>query len=144
MSPVVDLYFSFCAWKYFIAWLQFSLFIELALCFTLSCFIYGSHILWLRLWSEFPQALGLVELLHRQSMLETVYFTCSLPETIMTFDCRKSADVIKFGWSLFSCFWFRVQDPGTCALNITSWLMLQSILNSSLFYIEFWGVRWAP
>lgn len=68
-SQVVDLSFCLHAWTDLITCIQFSLFIQLAVCFTLPCFIYGSHVLWLQLGGEFLKGWGSFELFHRQCMI---------------------------------------------------------------------------
>lgn len=55
-TQIVDLSFFPYAWTDLITCIQFSLFIQLALCFTLPCFIYGSHVLWLQLQGGDPKA----------------------------------------------------------------------------------------
>lgn len=55
-SQVMDLSFFLYAWTDLITCIQFSLFIQPALCFPLPCFIYGSHVLWLQLQCGFPKA----------------------------------------------------------------------------------------
>lgn len=88
---VVDLSFFLYAWTDLNTWIQFSLFIQLALCFTLHCFIYGSHVLWLQLRGEVPKTFS-----QAKHVLDCVYLTCILTENILTFHCRKCTDVIKW------------------------------------------------
>lgn len=72
-SQIVDLSFFLYAWTDLITCIQSSLFIQPALCFTLPCFIYGSHVLWLQLQGGDPKAWGSFQLFLRQSLRWIVF-----------------------------------------------------------------------
>lgn len=55
-------FFCLYAWKDLLTCIKFSLFIQLALCFALPCFIHESDILWQQLHGGFPRARGTFEL----------------------------------------------------------------------------------
>lgn len=107
--------FSLFVWTDLITCILFSLFIQPALCFSLPCFIYGSHVLWLQLQGGFLKAQGSVELFHRQSMCWIVFilqwghsvscYILDFAQALCIYYLRQKKNVLSFENCIMFCHW---------------------------------------